>query len=167
MTNELPIKRIAIFGSTGSIGRQALEVIESNPDKFSVEILTDHSNHELLTEQALKFNPNIVVIGDEKKYNLVKDALSSSGVKVFAGENALEEVAAMDCYDLMLAAIVGYAGLRPTLKAICQGKTIALANKETLVVAGVIVIQKAVENRLPIIPVDSKHSAIFQCLIRE
>ena len=120
------IKRIAIFGSTGSIGTQALEVIAANPDKFSAEVLTAYNNDELLIEQALQFNPNIVVIGDEKKYQKVKDALASTDIKVFAGEKALEEVAAMDCYDLMLAAIVGYAGLRPTLKAIENGKAIAL-----------------------------------------
>src|SRR5580765_5011756 len=167
MTHDSHIKRIAIFGSTGSIGMQALDVIKANPDKFSVEILTAHKNHDVLVRQALQFNPNIVVIVDETKYAEVKDALASTDIKVFAGEKALEEVAAMDCYDLMLAAIVGYAGLRPTLKALCNGKTIALANKETLVVAGDIVIQKAVENRVPIIPVDSEHSAIFQCLIGE
>jgi 1-deoxy-D-xylulose-5-phosphate reductoisomerase len=161
------IRRIALFGSTGSIGTQALEVIAAHPDKFSAEVLTAHSNHELLIEQALKFNPNIVVIGDEKKYNTVKEALSSTAIKVFAGEKSLEEVASMDCYDLMLAAIVGYAGLRPTLKAIGNGKPIALANKETLVVAGDIVMRKAVENRVPVIPVDSEHSAIFQCLVGE
>ena len=160
-------KRIAIFGSTGSIGTQALEVIASNPDKFSVEVLTAHTNDELLVKQALTFNPNLVVIGDEKKYQKVKDALSSTAIKVFAGEKALEEAAAMDCYDLMLAAIVGYAGLRPTLQAINSGKAIALANKETLVVAGDIMMRKAVENRAPIIPVDSEHSAIFQCLVGE
>ena len=167
MTTEQYIKRIAIFGSTGSIGTQALEVIKANPDKFSVEILTAHNNHELLIQQAQEFNPNLVVIGDEKKYILVKEALASTNVKVFAGEKALEEVAEMDCYDLLIAAIVGYAGLRPTLKAIGKGKTVALANKETLVVAGDIVMQKAVENRVPIIPVDSEHSAIFQCLVGE
>jgi 1-deoxy-D-xylulose-5-phosphate reductoisomerase len=167
MTSDSNTRRIAIFGSTGSIGAQTLEVIEANPDKFSVEILTAHNNHELLTEQALRFNPNVVVIGDESKYSQVKDALSATDIKVFAGEKALEEVAAMDYYDLMVAAIVGYAGLKPTLQAICNGKTIALANKETLVVAGDIVIQKAVENRVPIIPVDSEHSAIFQCLVGE
>ena len=160
-------KRIAIFGSTGSVGTQALEVIANNPSLFSAEILTAHNNDELLVQQALKFNPNIVVIGDEKKYNKVKDALASTGIKVFAGEKALEETAAMDCYDLMLAAIVGYAGLRPTLKAINSGKAIALANKETLVVAGDIIMRKAVENKVPVIPVDSEHSAIFQCLIGE
>jgi 1-deoxy-D-xylulose-5-phosphate reductoisomerase len=160
-------KRIAIFGSTGSIGTQALEVIAANPTTFSVEVLTAHSNDDLLIRQALRFNPNIIVIGDEKKYIKVKEALASTSIKVFAGEKALEEVAAMDCYDLMLAAIVGYAGLRPTLKAISNGKAIALANKETLVVAGDIVMRKAVENRVPVIPVDSEHSAIFQCLVGE
>lgn len=167
MTNDQPIKRIAIFGSTGSIGTQALDVIDSNPDKFSAEILTAHSNDELLVQQALKFNPNVVVIGDEKKYQKVKEALASTDVKVFTGEKALEEVAGMDCYDLMLAGIVGYAGLRPTLKAINSGKPVALANKETLVVAGDIIMRKAVENRVPVIPVDSEHSAIFQCLVGE
>jgi 1-deoxy-D-xylulose-5-phosphate reductoisomerase len=167
MSNDTSIKRIAIFGSTGSIGTQALEVIAANPEKFSAEILTAHNNDELLVQQALQFNPNIVVIGDEKKYAKVKEALATTNVKVFAGEKALVEVAAMDCYDLMLAAIVGYAGLRPTLEAIGKGKAIALANKETLVVAGDIMMRKAVENRAPIIPVDSEHSAIFQCLVGE
>lgn len=160
-------KRIAIFGSTGSIGKQALEVIHANPDKFSAEILTAHKNDELLIEQALEYNPNIVVISDERKYKNVKDALAKTDIKVFGGEDALEEVAAMDCYDLMLAAIVGFAGLKPTLKALESKKAIALANKETLVVAGDIVMQTAVENRVPVIPVDSEHSAIFQCLIGE
>ncbi len=167
MNSSTPIKRIAIFGSTGSIGTQTLEVIASNPDLFSAEILTANNNDDLLIEQAIKFNPNIVVIGDEKKYIKVKEALAGTDVKVFSGDKALEEVAAMDCYDMMLAAIVGYAGLRPTLKAIDNGKAIALANKETLVVAGDIIMKKAVENRVPIIPVDSEHSAIFQCLVGE
>jgi len=167
MTDDPHRKRLAIFGSTGSVGVQALEVIEANADKFSVEVLTAHKNHDLLVRQAMRFQPNVVVISDEKKYAEVKEALASTVIKVFGGEKALEEVAAMDCYDLMLAAIVGYAGLKPTLKALCHGKTIALANKETLVVAGDIVIQNAVENRVPIIPVDSEHSAIFQCLIGE
>jgi 1-deoxy-D-xylulose-5-phosphate reductoisomerase len=160
-------KRIAIFGSTGSIGTQALDVIASNANLFSVEVLTAYSNDELLVKQARQFNPNIVVIGDERKYAKVKEALSKTDVKVFAGEKALEEVAAMDCYDMMLAGIVGFAGLRPTLQAIESGKTIGLANKETLVVAGDIVMKKAVEKRVPIIPVDSEHSAIFQCLVGE
>jgi 1-deoxy-D-xylulose-5-phosphate reductoisomerase len=164
---ERVLRRIAIFGSTGSIGTQALEVIGANPGLFSAEILTAYTNDELLVEQALRFNPNIVVIGDEKKYQKVKEALASTEIKVFAGEQSLEEVAAIDCYDLMLAGIVGYAGLRPTLKAIEIGKAIALANKETLVVAGDIIMRKALENRVPIIPVDSEHSAIFQCLVGE
>ncbi len=160
-------KRIAIFGSTGSIGTQALDVIKGNPELFSAEILTAHSNDELLIKQALRFNPNMVVIGDEKKYLTVKEALSSTDIKVFAGEKAMAEAASVDCYDIMLAAIVGYAGLKPTLNAIELGKTIALANKETLVVAGDIVMKKAAEKRIPIIPVDSEHSAIFQCLVGE
>lgn len=163
----MSVKRIAIFGSTGSIGTQCLDVIAANPSLFSAEILTAQNNDELLIQQALQFNPNIVVIGDEKKYQKVKDALASTNVKVFAGEAAIEEAACMDCYDMMLAAIVGYAGLKPTLKAIENGKPIALANKETLVVAGEIVMQKAIEKRIPIIPVDSEHSAIFQCLVGE
>ena len=161
------IKRIAIFGSTGSVGTQALDVIEANPDKFSVEVLTCNSNAELLVQQAIKFQPNIVVITDDTKYTMVKDALSVTDVKVFGGERALEEVAAMDVYDLMLAAIVGYAGLKPTLNAVNAGKAVALANKETLVVAGDLVMQTAYEKRVPIIPVDSEHSAIFQCLVGE
>ena len=161
------MKRIAIFGSTGSIGTQALDVIRANPTLFEVEILTAHTNDELLVAQAKEFKPNAVVIVDEKKYAKVKDALASTDVKVFTGEKSLEEVAAFDTYDMMLAAIVGFAGLKPTLKAIENKKAIGLANKETLVVAGDIVMQMAVENRVPIIPVDSEHSAIFQCLVGE
>lgn len=168
MNNQAsPTKRIAIFGSTGSIGTQALDVIEKNRDKFSVEVLTANGNDNLLIQQALKFNPNIVVITNEQKYNRVKEALAQTDIKVFAGEQALEEVASMDVYDVMLAAIVGYAGLKPTLNAIHAGKTIALANKETLVVAGDIVMQTAYQKRVPVIPVDSEHSAIFQCLVGE
>jgi 1-deoxy-D-xylulose-5-phosphate reductoisomerase len=167
MSNSFSPRRIALFGSTGSIGNQALEVIAANPDKFTAEVLTAHSNDELLIKQALQFNPNIVVIGDDRKYITVKEALSHTDIKVFAGEKALEEVAGMDCYDMMLAAIVGFAGLRPTLCALESGKAVALANKETLVVAGDIVMQKAIEKRVPVIPVDSEHSAIFQCLVGE
>ena len=167
MNTTANIKRIALFGSTGSIGTQALEVIEANPDKFSVEVLTANSNDEVLIQQARKYNPNIVVITDETKYTTVKSALASTDIKVFAGEKALEEVASMDVYDLMLAAIVGYAGLKPTMNAIKAGKAIALANKETLVVAGDIVMHTAYEKRVPVIPVDSEHSAIFQCLVGE
>ena len=160
-------KRIAIFGSTGSIGTQALEVIAANPDKFEVEILTAHSNDKLLVQQAKKFNPNAVVSVNESKYAAVRDALAATDVKVFAGEKALDEVAAFDTYDMMLAAIVGFAGLKSTLQAIESGKAIALANKETLVVAGDIVMQKAVEIRVPVMAVDSEHSAILQGLIGE
>lgn len=160
-------KRIAIFGSTGSIGTQALDVIKANPDKFSAEILTAQTNAELLIAQAKAFDPNVVVIGDDTKYAMVKEALADTQVKVFAGEQALVEAAAMDCYDMMLASIVGYAGLKPTLKAVEMGKAIGLANKETLVVAGDIVMQKAAQNKTPILPVDSEHSAIFQCLVGE
>lgn len=167
MTRSTTQKRIALFGSTGSIGKQALEVIAANSDLFTAEILTANNNADLLIQQALQFAPNMVVIGDESKYTKVKDALAATHVKVFAGEKALEDVAAMDCYDIMLASIVGFAGLKPTLAAIESGKMIALANKETLVVAGDIVMQKAVEKRVPIIPVDSEHSAIFQCLVGE
>ncbi|MET0637963.1 MAG: 1-deoxy-D-xylulose-5-phosphate reductoisomerase [Chitinophagaceae bacterium] len=168
MSEQQPnIRRIAIYGSTGSIGTQALEVIAAHPERFSAEVLTAHANEDLLIEQAIKYRPNIVVIGDDRKYDKVLRALSSTEVKVFAGEKALDEVASMDCYDLMLAAIVGYAGLKPTLSAISSGKAVALANKETLVVAGDIVMRKAVEHRVPVIPVDSEHSAIFQCLVGE
>ncbi len=167
MGEAIKKKKIALFGSTGSIGTQAIEVIRANPTLFEVEILTAQSNHERLISQALEFNPNAVVIGDESKYLLVKDALSSSGIKVFSGENALVEVADFDSYDMMLAGIVGFAGLKPTLKAVEKGKAIGLANKETLVVAGDIVMGMAIKHRAPIIPVDSEHSAIFQCLVGE
>ena len=161
------VKRIAIFGSTGSVGRQTLEVIAAHPDKFSADVLTAYTNEKLLIEQALAFNPDIVVIADDRKYLAVKEALSNTQIKVFAGEQALNEVALMDCYDLMLASIVGYAGFKPTLNAIETGKVVALANKETLVVAGDIVMRKAYEKKVPVIPVDSEHSAIFQCLVGE
>ena len=167
MADQSVKKRIAIFGSTGSIGTQSLEVIKSNPHLFEVEILTAQTNDELLITQSLQFRPNAVVIGDETKYKKIKDALSSTDIKVFAGEDALVEVADFDTYDMMMAGIVGFAGLKPTLKAVEKGKAVGLANKETLVVAGDIVMQKAIEKRAPIIPVDSEHSAIFQCLVGE
>ena len=167
MLGDMPKKRVAIFGSTGSIGTQALEVIKANKELFEVEILTAHTNDELLIAQSLEFLPNAVVVVDEGKYEKVKSALSSTAIKVFAGELALEETASFDTYDVMIAGIVGFAGLKPTLKAVEKGKIIALANKETLVVAGDIVMQKALENKAPIIPVDSEHSAIFQCLVGE
>ena len=161
------IKRIGIFGSTGSVGKQALEVIDQNPDKFSVAMLTAHTNHILLIEQALKFKPELVVIVDDSKYLIVRDALASKEILVLSGEAALEEAASMDIYDMMLASIVGFAGLKPTLKAIEAGKSIALANKETLVVAGDIVMANAMKRGVSILPVDSEHSAIFQCLAGE
>jgi 1-deoxy-D-xylulose-5-phosphate reductoisomerase len=160
-------KKIAIYGSTGSIGKQTLEVISAHPELFTAEILTAYSNDALLIEQALQFIPNIVVIGDITKYANVKKALEGKPIKVFAGEEALEQVAGMDCYDFMMAGIVGFAGLKPTLTAVRNGKTIGLANKETLVVAGDIVMREAKENKSNIIPVDSEHSAIFQCLVGE
>ncbi|HMX78920.1 MAG TPA: 1-deoxy-D-xylulose-5-phosphate reductoisomerase [Ferruginibacter sp.] len=167
MTQQASKKRIAIFGSTGSIGTQALDVIRANPSMFEVEILTAQTNDELLITQAMEFRPNAVVIGDHTRYEKVKNALGSTDIKVFAGESALEDVADFDTYDMMLAAIVGFAGLKPTLKAVEKGKAVGLANKETLVVAGDIVMQTAIEKRAPIIPVDSEHSAIFQCLVGE
>ncbi|MFZ9661358.1 MAG: 1-deoxy-D-xylulose-5-phosphate reductoisomerase [Chitinophagaceae bacterium] len=163
----IELKKIALFGSTGSIGKQTLEVVQANPERFRIAILTAHSNHKLLIEQALNYLPETVVIVDEGKYEEVKSALSGTGIKVLSGETALEEAASSANYDIMVAAIVGFAGLKPTLRAISAGKTIALANKETLVVAGDIVMKRAKENKVAIIPVDSEHSAIFQCLVGE
>ncbi|MBM3444625.1 MAG: 1-deoxy-D-xylulose-5-phosphate reductoisomerase [Bacteroidetes bacterium] len=160
-------KRIGIFGSTGSIGKQTLEVIRANPNLFSAAILTAQSNAELLIEQALEFLPAAVVIVDPAKYATVHQALHPKGIQVLSGEKGLEEVALMPCYDMMMAGIVGFAGLKPTLKAIESGRHIALANKETLVVAGDVVMSLAQEKGVSIIPVDSEHSAIFQCLVGE
>lgn len=157
-------KRIAILGSTGSIGRQALEVIEQQAEKFAVEALTAQSNSALLVEQAQKFNPKVVVIGDDKYYTEVRDALSNLPIKVLCGTEALCEVAAGKDIDVVLAGIVGFAGLHPAMAALEQGTTVALANKETLVVAGDLIMKKAKEKKATIIPVDSEHSAIFQCL---
>ena len=164
MSNQ---KRIAILGSTGSIGTQALEVIEEQKEHFAVEVLTAHSNAHLLIEQARKFNPNCVVIADESKYAEVKAALDPLGIKVFAGMEAIAQVVEFDSIDIVLTAMVGYAGLKPTINAINAKKTIALANKETLVVAGELITELAMEKHVPIIPVDSEHSAIFQCLVGE
>jgi len=160
-------KHIAILGSTGSIGTQALEVIEAHPEAFEVEVLTAQNNVDLLIEQARKFNPNAVVIVNEDAYEKVKAALIPLNIKVYAGENALSSVVQMDTIDLVLTALVGYSGLKPTLKAIEAGKNIALANKETLVVAGELVTQMAKNKGVNIYPVDSEHSAIFQCLVGE
>ena len=160
-------KRVAIFGSTGSIGTQALEVIASNSDLFSLEVLSAHQNTDLLIEQALRFLPNIVIISDEKGYEKVSQALQHKPIKVFAGEASLIDIAGSDTYDILLAAIVGYAGLSSTMAALEQGKTVALANKETLVVAGDLVTALVQEKKGKLIPVDSEHSAIFQCLVGE
>ncbi|MBL7913086.1 MAG: 1-deoxy-D-xylulose-5-phosphate reductoisomerase [Bacteroidia bacterium] len=160
-------KNIAIIGSTGSIGTQALEVIKENPDHFVAEVLVANSNADLLIKQALEFNPNAVVIADETKYKQVKEALSASDIKVFAGAKAVEQIVEMETIDLVLAAVVGYAGLASTINAIKHKKQIALANKETLVVAGELVTRLALENAVNIYPVDSEHSAIFQCLAGE
>ncbi len=162
-----PRKHIAILGSTGSIGRQTLEVIEAHPDFFEVEVLTAQNNAALLIEQARKFKPNAVVIANEDYYQLVKDALENDQVKVFAGEKALASVVQMDTVDTVLTALVGFSGLKPTISAIESGKTIALANKETLVVAGELVTKLAREKGVNILPVDSEHSAIFQCIVGE
>lgn len=160
-------KRIAILGSTGSIGRQTLDVVKSNPDYFEVEVLTAQSNADLLIEQAREFHPNVVVIVNEDHYEKVNQALKSESIKVFAGASSLESVVAMDSIDLVVTALVGYAGLKPTMKAIESGKNIALANKETLVVAGELITRLAREKGASILPVDSEHSAIFQCLAGE
>ncbi len=160
-------KNIAILGSTGSIGTQALEVIEGHSDKFTVEVLTAQNNSTLLIEQAKKHNPNTVVIANESKYEEVFSALDPLDIKVYAGENALAQVVTMESIDTVLTALVGYSGLKPTINAINAGKHIALANKETLVVAGELVTQLAKEKGVNLYPVDSEHSAIFQCLVGE
>jgi 1-deoxy-D-xylulose-5-phosphate reductoisomerase len=160
-------KRLAILGSTGSIGTQSLEVISRNPSHFEVEVLTANNNTGLLIEQAKQFLPNVVVISNEEKYNDVKEALKDFPVKVYAGAKAIEQVVQMDTVDMVLTAMVGYSGLLPTIKAIEAGKNIALANKETLVVAGDIITRLARQKEVDILPVDSEHSAIFQCLTGE
>jgi 1-deoxy-D-xylulose-5-phosphate reductoisomerase len=161
------MKRIAILGSTGSIGTQALEVIAEHPSEFSVEVLTAQNQADLLITQALAWKPAHVVIGNEAKYAQVKEALAGTGIQVHAGAQALEEVVTLDSVDIVLTALVGYAGLLPTVKAIKASKPIALANKETLVVAGALIMPLAREMGVPILPVDSEHSAIFQCLMGE
>lgn len=160
-------KHIAILGSTGSIGTQALEVVAAHPEKFEVEVLTAQNNAQLLIEQARQFKPNAVVIANETLYEQVKGALLPHDIKVFAGDNAIASVVQMDVIDIVLTALVGYSGLQPTIKAIEAGKNIALANKETLVVAGDLITRLAREKGVNIYPVDSEHSAIFQCLVGE
>lgn len=161
------MKRIAILGSTGSIGTQALNVIRRHRDAFAVEVLCAGSNADLLIEQALEFEPNAVAIADKSKYRQVQSSLSSHDIKVFCGMESIADLMEMESIDLVLASIVGFAGLRPTLRAIEYHKPIALANKETMVVAGEIVTRAAIENHVPILPVDSEHSAIFQSLVGE
>ena len=160
-------KSIAILGSTGSIGKQALEVIAAHPEDFEVEVLTAQNNADLLIEQAIKFKPNAVVIVNEHHYTKVREAMEPLHIKTYAGENALASVVQMDTIDLVLTALVGYSGLKPTIKAIEAGKAIALANKETLVVAGELITRLASEKGVNIYPVDSEHSAIFQCMVGE
>jgi 1-deoxy-D-xylulose-5-phosphate reductoisomerase len=160
-------KHLAILGSTGSIGTQALDVIAANPDQFIVEVLAAGNNSDLLIQQALKFKPNVVVINDASQLSKVKNALLDEGIKVYGGEDALADVVKMDSIDMVLAAIVGYAGLHSTLAAIKAGKQIALANKETLVVAGELITEEAKKSAVNIYPVDSEHSAIFQCMAGE
>ena len=160
-------KRIAILGSTGSIGTQSLEVIDQNPDAFEVEVLTANNNTDLLIQQAKKYQPNVVVIANKEKYPLVLEALQNEDIKIYAGEEALAQVVEMETIDLVLTAMVGYSGLIPTYNAVKAGKNIALANKETLVVAGEIITKAAREKQVDLLPVDSEHSAIFQCLVGE
>lgn len=161
------IRRIAILGSTGSIGTQALDVIEKQREFLKAEVLVANSNAALLIDQAKKFLPDCIIIADETKYEFVKNALALTDVKVYCGEDAICQVLKMDTIDIVLTAMVGFAGLKPALTAIKAGKTIALANKETLVVAGELITTLARENGVNIYPVDSEHSAIFQCLAGE
>ena len=160
-------KNIAILGSTGSIGKQAIEIITQYPENFTAEVLTAYNNAELLVKQAMLLVPNIVVIGNSQKYEFVKEQLSNFPIKVFAGMSSIADVVELESIDIVLTAMVGYAGLWPTLKAISAGKTIALANKETMVVAGELISDLAIKNNVRILPVDSEHSAIFQCLSGE
>lgn len=160
-------RRIAILGSTGSIGTQALEVISKNQDLFEVELLTANNNAWLLIEQAIEYNPNTVVIGNKNHFNLISDALAPYDIKVFAGEEAIAQAVEMDTVDMVLAAMVGYSGLKPIINAVKAKKPIALANKEALVVAGELIMELAYQHNVPILPVDSEHSAIFQCLVGE
>ena len=160
-------KHVAILGSTGSIGKQALEVISSHPKKFCVEVLTARNNAELLISQSKRFRPNAVVIVNEEKYGFVNKSLSGLGIKVYSSKKSLEEIVELENIDIVLTALVGYAGLNPTINAIKAKKNIALANKETLVVAGDLITRLCLENNVSIYPIDSEHSAIFQCLSGE
>lgn len=165
--NNYKKRHIAILGSTGSIGTQAVEVIKAHLDQFQVDVLTTNNNADLLIRQAVDLKPNVVVICNEERYDQVFSALDPLGIKVYAGAKAIASVVQMDTVDIVLTAMVGYAGLLPTIKAIESGKSIALANKETLVVAGELITQLAAQKGVNIYPVDSEHSAIFQCLVGE
>jgi 1-deoxy-D-xylulose-5-phosphate reductoisomerase len=160
-------KRIAILGSTGSIGTQTLEVVDAYPDVYQVEVLTAMNNAELLIQQALKYSPNAVVIANDEKYSEVADALAHTDIKVFAGDSSLIDIVEMESIDIVMMALVGYSGLKPTYNAIKHRKPIALSNKEVLVVGGELITALSIENNVPIFPVDSEHSAIFQCLTGE
>ena len=160
-------RSIALLGSTGSIGTQTLDVVRSNPDRFEVYALSANNNAELLIKQAREFLPEVVIIANEQKYEELKTALQDLPMKVWAGKDAIAQVVQSEPIDMVVTAMVVYAGLQPTISAIKAGKAIALANKETLVVAGEIVVELALENRVPILPIDSEHSAIFQCLAGE
>ena len=161
------MKKIAILGSTGSIGTQTLQVIKQNPNRFELYAITGNNNVDLLIEQAREFKPEIVCIANESLYSKIKDALADLPIKVFSGNNSIAEMVQMQSIDIVVTAMVGYSGLLPTIKAIEAGKTIALANKETLVVAGELICNLAQKHNTPILPVDSEHSAIFQCLTGE
>lgn len=160
-------KRVAVLGSTGSIGTQTLDVISKHPERFEVEVLTANNRIGKLVEQCRKYMPNTVVIGNKDKYQQLQDALSDLPIKIYAGSDAIAQVVEMSTVDIVLTAMVGFSGLQPTMNAIKAGKPIALANKETLVVAGEIITEMAAKNKVPILPVDSEHSAIFQCLVGE
>ena len=164
---EIKKKHIAILGSTGSIGTQSLEVVDAHPERFVVEVLTANNNSNLLIQQAIKYKPNIVVITNQEKYKEVNEALFDLGIKVYAGQQSLEEVVENENIDIVLTALMGYSGLKPTIRAIKSGKNIALANKETLVVAGDLITKLCQQYGVQIYPVDSEHSAIFQCLVGE
>jgi len=161
------MKKLAILGSTGSIGTQALEVVDANPDLFSVEVLTAYNNTDLLISQALKYRPSTVVIANDEKYDEVYEALAIKGFSVYSGELALQQCVQIESVDMVIAAMVGYSGLLPVINAIKAKKQVALANKETLVVAGDLITRLCSENNVKLLPVDSEHSAIFQCLVGE
>jgi len=161
------IKNIALLGSTGSIGKQTIEVVEKNPEKFKITVLTANSNFELLISQAIKLQPNYVVIADDSHFNIVKNALRKYDIIVLAGGKSVAEIVSLDIVDFVLVALVGYSGLLPTINAIKFNKKVALANKEALVVAGDLIVSLAKEKRIKLLPIDSEHSAIFQCLVGE